>query len=79
MKWMLIRAFEAWAVATLLRSQAFHRGVEKIAKGVHRLRHGRPMEEMGGTKIDMPEDARFWTHFKNELRQQLGMKNPKQR
>jgi hypothetical protein len=37
------------------------------------------MEEMGGTKIDKPDGARFMTHFKNELKEQLGIKDPKQR
>jgi len=79
MKWVLIRAFEAWAIATLLRSPAFHRGVEKVAKTVHRVRHGTPMEEMGGTKLDKPDGSKFLTHFKKELKEQLGFKDPKQR
>ena len=37
------------------------------------------MEEMGGTKLDKPDGARFLTHFKKELKEQLGFKDPKQR
>jgi hypothetical protein len=37
------------------------------------------MEEMGGTKLDKPEAVKFLTHFKTELKEQLGLKDPKQR
>jgi hypothetical protein len=53
--------------------------VEKVAKGVHRIRHGTPLEEMGGTKLDKPDGAKFLSYFKNELKEQLGFRDPKQR
>jgi hypothetical protein len=36
----------------LLSSPTFHRGVGKVAKKVNEIRHGTPMEEMGGTKLE---------------------------
>ncbi len=63
---------EAYAVQALLRSPAFHRGVEKVVKGVHRLRHGIPPEEMGGTRIDGQSNAGFLKHFTEEIQTQLG-------
>lgn len=63
---------EAWAVQQLLRTPAFHRAVEKVAKGVHRARHGVPPEEMGGTKIDQPGNSGFLGHFMEEVKTQLG-------
>lgn len=63
---------EAYAVQALLRSPAFHRGVEKVAKGVHRIRHGIPPEELGGTKIDGPNNDGFLRHFNEEVQTQLG-------
>ncbi|KAK4549115.1 hypothetical protein LTR36_007571 [Oleoguttula mirabilis] len=68
---------EAWAVQQLLRTPAFHRGVEKVAKGVHRLRHGTPPEELGGTKIDQPGNAGFLGHFFEEVKTQLGQAEAK--
>jgi len=71
---------KAWAVATLLRSPTFHRGVEKVVKGVHRVRHGTPMEEMGGTKMDGPTGpTQFLKHFREELKEQLGVKDQVQK
>ncbi|KAI5842517.1 hypothetical protein DFP73DRAFT_553888 [Morchella snyderi] len=46
-----IRVFEAWLVARLLRSPAFHRAVANIhgrLTGTKRIDYS----EMGGTKID---------------------------
>jgi hypothetical protein len=59
-------------VQWLLRTPAFHRGVEKVARGVHRLRHGIPPEERGGTKIDAPTKDTFLRHFSGEIQTQLG-------
>ncbi len=60
-------------VQALLRTPSFHRGVEKVAKGVHRIRHGIPPEEMGGTKIDSPtNEGGFLRHFTEEVQTQLG-------
>lgn len=56
----------------MLRTPAFHRAVEKVAKGVHRVRHGTPPEELGGTKIDKPGDSGFLGHFVEEVKTQLG-------
>ena len=67
-----LRFLEAYAVQLLLRTPAFHRGVEKVAKGVHRIRHGIPPEEMGGTKIDDPTKSSFLRHFSEEVQTQLG-------
>lgn len=36
----------------LLSSPTFHRGVAKVAKTVHKIQHGTPMEELGGTKLE---------------------------
>ncbi|KAK5107425.1 hypothetical protein LTR62_001286 [Meristemomyces frigidus] len=63
---------EAFLVQQLLRTPAFHRGVEKVAKTVHRVRHGTPAEEMGGTKIDQPSQSGYVQHFLDELKTQLG-------
>lgn len=59
-------------VQLLLRTPAFHRGVEKVARGVHRIRHGIPPEEMGGTKIDGQSNDGFLRHFSEEIQTQLG-------
>ena len=63
---------EAWAVQQLLRTPAFRRVVEKVAKNVHRVRHGTPADELGGTKIDAPGESGFLGHFYDEVRTQLG-------
>lgn len=63
---------EAWAVQALLRTPAFHRAVEKVAKNVHRVRHGLPREEEGGTSIEGPEDRGFTKHFMGAVKDQLG-------
>jgi len=73
---VFIRAFEVWAVARLLSSPTFHRGVEKIAKQVHKIQHGTPMSEMGGTKLDRPGPS-FFKHFKDEIKEQLRIKDDK--
>lgn len=67
-----LRVLEAYMVQALLRTPAFHRGVEKVAKYVHRVRHGIPPEELGGTKIDQPGTASFLRHFTEEVQTQLG-------
>ena len=67
-----IRVLEAYAVAALLRTPAFHRAVEKVAKGVHRVRHGVPPEELGGTKINRPGESGFLQHFVDEVKTQVG-------
>lgn len=66
------RVLEAYLVQALLRTPAFHRVVERVAKNVHRLRHGVPPEEMGGTKIDDPNSGSFLRHFSEEIQTQLG-------
>lgn len=67
-----LRVLEAYAVAALLRTPAFHRAVEKVAKNVHRIRHGLPREEPGGTQIDRPDESGFLGHFAKEVRTQIG-------
>ncbi|KXS97197.1 hypothetical protein AC578_887 [Pseudocercospora eumusae] len=67
-----LRFLEAWAVQQLLRTPAFHRAVEKVARQVHRVRHGTPPEELGGTKLDHPDQPSFIRHFADELKTQLG-------
>jgi len=53
--WPILAELERRLVQTLLRSPAFHRGVEKVHKNVHRLRHGKLPEDMGGTNVDEPK------------------------
>ncbi|KAK3067646.1 hypothetical protein LTR53_015355 [Teratosphaeriaceae sp. CCFEE 6253] len=69
-----LRMLEPYLVEQLLRTPAFHRVVEKVAKNVHRVRNGLPPEEAGGTRIDGPEGtpAGFLGHFLKEVRTQLG-------
>ena len=67
-----LRVLEAYLVQLLLRTPAFHRGVEKVARQVHRVRNGIPPEEMGGTKIDQPGNSSFFKHFNEEIQTQLG-------
>lgn len=67
-----LRVLEAYLVQLLLRTPAFHRGVEKVAKQVHRVRNGIPPEELGGTKIDQPGNSSFFKHFNEEIQSQLG-------
>ncbi|KXT11963.1 hypothetical protein AC579_7679 [Pseudocercospora musae] len=69
---LLLRLAEAWAVQQLLRTPAFHRAVEKVARQVHRVRHGTPPEELGGTNLDDPNLPSFIRHFADELKTQLG-------
>lgn len=68
--WLAV--LEAYAVQALLRTPGFHRAVEKVAKNVHRIRHGLPPEEQGGTSIDRLGESNFGQHFIEELRTQLG-------
>ena len=64
---------EAYLVQALLRTPAFHRAVEKVAKRVHQFSHGIPPEEMGGTKIDGPQGkGGFGKHFLDEVQTQIG-------
>lgn len=67
-----LRVLEAYLVQALLRTPAFHRGVEKVVRGVNRIRHGVPPEEMGGTKLDQPNNSGFLKHFTEEIQTQLG-------
>ncbi|EME39870.1 hypothetical protein DOTSEDRAFT_74683 [Dothistroma septosporum NZE10] len=68
-----LRVLEAYMVQALLRTPAFHRAVEKVAKRVHQFRHGIPPEETGGTKIDGPQgDGGFGKHFLDEVKTQIG-------
>jgi hypothetical protein len=66
-----LRVLEQFAVEALLRSRTFHRAVEKVAKNVHRIRHGLPHEEDGGTNIDDPARAGLRQHFVDEVKGQL--------
>lgn len=69
--WLAV--LEAYLVQALLRTPGFHRGVEKVARRVHRIRHGLPPEDMGGTKIDRPDGSPgFSQHFLDEIKTQLG-------
>ncbi|TID14285.1 putative WD repeat-containing protein [Venturia nashicola] len=76
--WPFIRAFEVWAVARLLSSPTFHRGVGKVVKTVHRIQHGTPMEELGGTKLERKGHSLF-QHFKDEIKQQLKIRDHNKR
>ena len=67
-----LRFLEAYLVQMLLRTPAFHRGVEKVARQVHKMRHGTPPEEMGGTKIDRSGNHSFVKDFYEEVQTQLG-------
>lgn len=67
-----LRVLEAYLVQALLRTPAFHRAVEKVARKVHQARHGIPPEELGGTRIDKPGERGFTGHFVDELKTQLG-------
>lgn len=67
-----IAALELFLTQQLLKSHTFHRAVGKVHKNVHRLRHGIPPEEMGGTKIDSPGMQGFIGHFLDELKGQAG-------
>lgn len=67
-----LQVLEAYLIAALLRQPAFHRGVEKVAKQVHRIRHGVPPDELGGTKIDGQQQDGFLGHFLDEVKTQLG-------
>jgi len=62
---------QAWAVNNLIRSTGFNGFVRNVHKTFHKLRHGTPMEEMGGTNIDKPAEQSFLKHFTEELRAQL--------
>jgi hypothetical protein len=73
-----LQFLEAWAVQQLLRTPAFHRAVEKIARRVHRARHGIPPDELGGTNIDQPGQSGFLKHFIDEVKTQLGAAEQRQ-
>jgi len=40
------------------------------------MQHGTPMEEMGGTKVDR-QGPSFLKHFKDEIKEQLKLRDPK--
>lgn len=65
-----LRFLEAWMVQQLLRTPAFHRAVEKVARQVHRVRHGIPPEE-SVTKMHQPGQSGFMRHFMEELKTQV--------
>ncbi|KAF7945512.1 hypothetical protein EAE96_010279 [Botrytis aclada] len=72
-----LAAFEAWAVARLLRSPTFHSAVRNVHKRLHEARHGKDPSEMGGTNIDDPEkNSRFVKYFKDEIKEQFWGKTP---
>ncbi|KAL6235745.1 hypothetical protein BDW75DRAFT_239841 [Aspergillus navahoensis] len=72
--WTLI---EVWLTTQLLRSPTFHRMVGRVHGKVHRLRHGTPPEDMGGTNIDNIGPAKqFFQYFKEEIKEQLKGKKP---
>ncbi|KAK3698299.1 hypothetical protein LTR37_017007 [Vermiconidia calcicola] len=73
-----LSVLEAYLVQALLRTPAFHRGVEKVARRVHKIRHGTPPEEMGGTNIDAPGNGSFLRHFTEEVQTQLGRQEAKE-
>jgi len=77
-RWVLA-AFESWAVVQLLRSQAFHRAVRGVHRQIHRMRNGTPLEEMGGTKMDVAQRDSFLKHFVDELKDQGGWKANKRK
>jgi hypothetical protein len=41
-----------------------------VHKKVHELRYGKDPAEMGGTKIDNPDEKGFMGHFIDELKEQ---------
>ena len=58
----------------LLASPTFHRGVRKVHKKVHEIRHGKDPADMGGTNIDSPDGSqsnRFLKHYMDELKNQF--------
>lgn len=70
--WLVFLQLEARLVEALLRSPAFHRGVQRIHKRIHRWKHGTPPEELGGTNLDVPNTVGprrflqlFWEELKN--------------
>ena len=72
--WQWLLPFERRLVDTLLRQPAFHRAVEQVHKNLHRIRHGTPPEEMGGTKLDQPGRKpvkHFFELFSEELKNGL--------
>lgn len=55
--WHLIERYwrvQRKLVETLLRSPAFHRGVQKVHKQIHQFQHGKPPEHYGGTNLEDP-------------------------
>ncbi|KAL4810530.1 hypothetical protein BDV18DRAFT_131211 [Aspergillus unguis] len=73
-RWLL-GGLEAWLTTRLLMSPMFHNLVRRVHGRVQRLRHGTPMEEMGGTKQDTGS-GKFLQHFKDELKEQFKGKKP---
>ncbi|OQO01703.1 hypothetical protein B0A48_12740 [Cryoendolithus antarcticus] len=74
--WLMV--LEAYAVQALLRTPGFHRIVEKVAKNVHRVRHGLPPEDEGGTSIQQPGQSGFAQHFVDEVKAQIGRTEARQ-
>ncbi|KAL2039562.1 hypothetical protein N7G274_007834 [Stereocaulon virgatum] len=66
-----LRILEAWLTTRLLASPAFHRLVQNIHKGIRQMRHGPDLEEMGGTKIDKPNNKNFLEHYLEEIKDQF--------
>jgi len=59
--WAILSLLEARIVSTLLESPAFHRGVRKVHRRVHEMRHGKietPPEDVGGAYQERPKPAR---------------------
>jgi len=74
-----IAVLEAYLVQALLRTPGFHRGVEKVARQVHRIRNGLPPDNVGGTKLERPDGSPgFSKHFLEEIRTQLGRAEARQ-
>ncbi|EEH39871.1 hypothetical protein PAAG_02060 [Paracoccidioides lutzii Pb01] len=71
---MWLRMLEVWLTARLLASPGFHRTVRLVHKKVQEIRHGKALEEMGGTNIEKPEGSlkRFFELFRDELKNQAG-------
>ncbi|MCJ1341465.1 hypothetical protein MMC09_006761 [Bachmanniomyces sp. S44760] len=79
------RVVEVWMVNKLLQSPAFHRTVRAVHKRLHEARHGKDPEQMGGTNIDKAGDSklddakRFWSHYLDEVKEQLNGRQPPKR
>ncbi|KAH9809290.1 MIOREX complex component 7 [Teratosphaeria destructans] len=73
-----LRVLEAYLVSALLRTPAFHRGVEKVARHVHRIRHRLPPDAPSGTSVDTPPNSSFLNHYWDEIKAQLGQQQQRQ-